>query len=375
MNAQSENDWQSLRKDFPVVQNYTYLDTASSGAISKRTTDCISNFFLDQLHHAAVNRKNWLDKIASARERAAELLGTQPDQIGFTTDVSAGMNFIADRVNPEKEIVLIKDDFPSVNIPWVTRGFKIQWIEKEPDQSISIDKISDAVSSGGKVLALSWVQYNSGFAIDLKEISEICQTSETLLIVDGTQGVGALPISLSELNIDVLIASSFKWQGAGYGISLYYENKHSKFSYPIKLAGWNSLKRFSGELTPENLKTNAPAIEAGHAKYVSLFALDESLKLMQEIGLSNIYNRNKMLSDRLTDKLREADVKFHSPTSENNSSTIICVKATDELYHSLEKENIKVTRRDDYIRFSVHFYNNEKDIDYVMEVLNQVADK
>lgn len=369
MNNIGEIDWQAVRKEFPLVQNYTYLNTASSGAIAKVTTDRISSFYQDQLHHAAINRKNWLNTILSARNRTAALLGTDAEQIGFTSDVSAAMNFVADRVSPDMEIVLIKHDFPSVNIPWITRGFKIRWIEKEADQSISIEKIRGAVNSGNKVLAISWVQYNSGFAIDLKELSDICNESNTLLIVDGTQGVGALPINLSELKIDVMIASSFKWQGAGYGISLYYENRDSKFSYPVKLAGWNSLKRFSGELTPENLKTKAPAIEAGHAKYVSLHALDESLKLMQEIGQENIYRRNKALAKLLKKGLLESGIEFHSPLQADNESTIICVKASEELYQSLEKNEIKVTRRDDYIRLSVHYYNNEEDISHIVETI------
>lgn len=369
MNKTGEIDWQVIREEFPLLQNYTYLNTASSGAIAKVTANRINSFFQDQLHHAAINRENWLDAILSARNRTAALLGTDAERIGFTSDVSVAMNCVADRVSPDKEIVLIKDDFPSVNIPWITRGFKIHWIEKEPDQSISIEKIREAVSSGDKVLAISWVQYNSGFAIDLKELSETCSESNTLFIVDATQGVGALPINLSELKIDVLIASSFKWQGAGYGISLYYENRDSKFSYPIKLAGWNSLKRFSGELTRENLKTSAPAIEAGHAKYVNLHALDESLKLMQKIGFKNIYRRNKVLADLLKKGLLETGIKFHSPLQTDNDSSIICVKASEELYQSLEKNNIKVTRRDDYIRLSVHYYNHEKDIEKVVDIV------
>lgn len=371
MNSYKDIDWQSIREKFPVTGNYTYLNTASSGAIATTTAKKVSGFYEDQLNHAAINRSGWLDAIASARIRSAELLGTSSDHIGFTTDVSAGMNFVADRVSEDKEIVLIKGDFPSVNIPWVTRDFKIKWVGKESDHTISMDKIKEAIGEGSKVVAISWVQYSSGFTIDLKKLSELCNSSNTLLIVDGTQAVGCLPIRLDELNIDVMIASSFKWQGAGYGICLYYENPKSKFTHPIKLAGWNSLKRFSGELTPENLKTNAPAIEAGHAKYASLVALDAGLKFMQDIGLENIYTRNQELKNLLVDKLKATRVVFHSPILANNYSTIVCVKASDQLFEAMEKEQVKVTRRDDYIRLSVHFYNNEVDIEKAITIIEK----
>jgi len=369
MNVDNSVDWQKVREEFPLMGNYTYLNTASSGAISKSTAKVVADFYQDQLQHATINRNNWLDAIKSAREVAANLLGTSSANVGFTTDVSAGINFVADRVAQHKRIVLIKGDFPSVNIPWITKGHSIDWVEKDQDQCISLSEIDKALGAGNKVLAISWVQYSSGFTIDLKELSKICHRKNSLLIVDGTQAVGSLPINLEDLQIDALLASSFKWQGAGYGICLYYENPNSKFDHPIKMTGWNSLKRFSGELTRENLKENAPAIEAGHAKYASLIALNSALLEMSEIGFNEIFKKNQSLRSMLIRELEEVGVHFHSNIVLENQSSIVCIKASDELAQFLDQAAVKVTRRDDYIRLSLHYYNDEQDITNMVEAI------
>ncbi|MGB3468983.1 MAG: aminotransferase class V-fold PLP-dependent enzyme [Cyclobacteriaceae bacterium] len=367
-------DWQRIREEFPVTDSYTYLNTASSGAIAKQTATAITDFYTDQLHHAAIHRNEWLQVISSARKRAADLLNSSADQIGFVGDVSSAMNYVADKISPKKQIILIRGDFPSVNIPWVMRGFTIRWVDQEPDHSISIDKIEKAIDEGGGVVAISWVQYSSGFTIDLKALSDICRKSGTLLVVDGTQGVGAIPIDLQSDRVDVLIASSFKWQGAGYGICLYYERPDADFDSPVKLTGWNSLHRFSGEMNRDNLRTNASAIEAGHAKYASLVALNSGLQLMQQIGWENIYQRNEHLREYLIHRLRKAGVVFHSPVEKNHISTILCIKAQDELYDYFEKNLVKVTKREDYIRLSVHYYNSESDIDRAIELIVNYQD-
>ncbi len=363
MGNKSEINWQEIRSNYPLLNRYTYLNIASSGAISNMTQQTISSYFEDQLHHAAIHRNEWLAVIQSTRERAALLLGTTSDNIGFVSDVSTGMNQLAERVSLDKKVILVEGDFPSVNLPWVSRGFQIDWVNQEEDRSISISSIKKAIGNGGKILAMSWVQYSSGFTIDLEELSFLCKKSNTLLVIDATQGVGNLPVSLDQLQIDVFMASSFKWQAAGYGICIYYEKPElSEILLGRKTTGWNTLNQFDGALTSDNYQVGAQAVEAGHAKYASLYALNSSLGELEVIGYQNIYERNQQLRSVLSEVLTDIGMEFHSPQGLKNQSPILCVKATHDTFNHLTECKVMVTNRKDYIRTSVHFYNNEEDI-------------
>ena len=367
MEQPTQNDWNTIRSSFPLTANYRYFNTASSGAISVETEQAMKQFFEDQLHHAAIHRNDWLDSRKTAKKYAAKLLGVSSDYIAFTTDVSVAMNFAADKIAPETEIVLLRGDFPSVNLPWMSRSFNVRWIDKQEDQSVSRSAIENAIGDGGKALAISLVQYSSGFTLDLKWLSDLCKSKNTLLLVDATQAVGAIPIDLSKTPVDMLTASSFKWQGGGYGVSIYYENPEASFAREAKSVGWNSQKRFGDDYDAANRHQQARAIEGGHAKYASITALESGLRVMNEIGFDRIFQRNQQLRTYLIDALSSLDTSFHSPIYLHDQSPIVCIKASDDLFQHLDQSDIKCTKREDYIRLSVHFYNNEEDIDFLAD--------
>jgi len=364
MENKNQIDWEAIRKNYPVLSQYTYLNIASSGPISKHTHQQILQFHEDQLNHAAIHRQDWIDVREKARKKAASLLGSATENIGFTVDVSSGINQIAERIPKNKQIVLIEGDFPSVNLPWTSRGFQIDWVKKENDRSISIERIKKAIGKGSKLLALSWVQYSSGFTIDLDLLSKICQETNTILLVDATQGLCNIPLDISSLKIDVLLASSFKWQAAGYGICIYYESPSLIEKLEVlKSPGWNSLKEFDGSLDDKNLKSGAKVIESGHPKYLNFQALNSSLKEFENIGYQHIYGRISQLRNLLYEALKSLNLEFHSPIGlATEQSSIICIKATKEMFDYLNSKKIMTTMRDDYIRISIHFFNNEQDI-------------
>ena len=370
MNQKDPIDWNEVRSRFPLTSNYRYFNTASSGAIAQRTATAMNRFYEDQLHHAAVHSKAWMESKAEAKSYAAALIGASSEHIAFTTDVSVSMNFVADKIDPKTEIVLLRGDFPSVNLPWMTRGFSVTWISKNADNSVSKAAIEEAIGDGNKALAISWVQYSSGFTLDMQWLSALCRNKNTLLLVDATQAVGAIPVDMQKTPVDMLVASCFKWQGGGYGISIYYENPDVGFVREAKSIGWNTLKQFGKDYEQANRHQQARAIEGGHAKYANVAALEHGLREMHEIGLHQIYQRVQELRKYLIGGLKGIKVSFHSPVDLPNQSAIVCIKASQALYDHLNQQDIKCTKREDYIRLSVHYYNNEGDIDFLIDQIS-----
>lgn len=355
-------NWEEIRSQYPAAERHTYLNSASSGLISLKTKQALEDHFQDFLLNGGMHRPQWVNEGKSAKELACNLLGCQLNELGFITDVSSGMNLAAERLDPNLEVVLIKGDFPSVGLPWIARGFKINWIEMEEDGSISIDKINDQLKKSRQILSISWVQYSNGFTIDLQQLSEVCSANNAIMVIDGTQGVGNIPISLKDLSVDIFMASSFKWQTGGYGIGLYYENSKSEFKSTTKSIGWNSLKEFGPRLKAENYKDTTEIIEAGHPKYVSLVTLNAALTQLNNIGWNNIYNKVSQMKDQLYQSIINSGLTPIYFSEADNQAPIISVLNENNAFKKLKDKGIIVTRREDYIRLSVHFYNNESDL-------------
>ena len=362
-------NWNEVRDNYPLAKKYTYLDSARTGAISAGTANTLKAHVDDFLIDGALHRDYWIETKEQAREKAARTLDANKSEIGFLTDVSTGMSLVAAAAKQYQSVLLVKDDFPSVGIPWIRSGYQITWVEKETDLSISMGKIEDALKKGIDILAISWVQYNSGYRIDLGKLSSLCHQYGTKLLVDGTQGFCALPVSPSELGIDLFVASAFKWVTGGYGIAIIYMGSEFRKNLKFQAGGWNSLIDFFGSWEgEENYKSTSEFVEMAHPKYANLITLNHALRELHKIGLSHVQTRVMQLSNYLQSQLQQSGIETLSNYDEKESSGIRLMRGNKELFERLEAEKVKVTFREDYFRVSPHFYNTESDIDKLIEV-------
>ncbi len=361
-------NWKEIRNNYPLITKYTYLDNARTGAISTGTADALKEHIDDFLIDGALHREQWIEVRKSARNKVGEILGSQSSEIGFLTDVSTGMSLVAAAMKKYKKVLLIADDFPSVGIPWIRSGFEITWIKKEHDLTIDFEKIEEALKGGIDILSISWVQYNSGYKIDLDILGDLCLKYETKLIVDGTQGFCALPVIPAKSKVHVFVSSAFKWMTSGYGIAVIYIDPELRKDLAFEAGGWNSLVDFFGSWeSAENYKDTAEFIELAHPKYANLITLNHALRELQEIGLAKIHERVTNLSKYLQSNLENAGIETLSNFSDTECSGIRLMRGNKDIFNKLESENVKVTFREDYFRVATHFYNEEEDIDRLID--------
>lgn len=364
-------NWKEIRNNYPLINKYTYLDNARTGAISTGSADALKAHIDDFLIDGALHREQWIQVREAARKKVANVLGSEDSEIGFLTDVSTGMSFVAAAMKKYQRVLLIEDDFPSVGIPWIRSGFEIRWIRKEENRTIELQKIENELKRGIDILAVSWVQYNSGFRIDLNQLGQLCAKYNIKLIVDGTRGFCALPVSPAKSKVHVFVSSAFKWMTSGYGIAVIYIDPELRKELEFQAGGWNSLVDFFGSWeNAENYKSTSEFVELGHPKYANLIMLNHALGELQEIGLDNIQERTASLSNYLQSGLQNAGIETLSNFSESESSGIRLMRGSKELLQKLESNNIKVTFREDYFRVAAHFYNEEGDIDRLIQLID-----
>lgn len=361
-------DWDLIRKNYQLPNQKVYFNSSSFGALSNRTVkvqlECLAswqlngNTILGEAHDAAKYlRKEFLN-----------LLNAQDHQSAVLSDVSTGMNLLAEVFGRDKRIALLDKDFPAVNMPFIGRGFNIQWV-KRANYYHDLSRLEDVLEQGVDVLVMSWVMYNTGQKMDIHAIGELCKKYGTVFALDATQGLGAHSLDLSQVNVDVLLCSCFKWFLAGYGTCMMVCKNSFVRDFPIQAAGQYTIISAEADLLdPDNHRQGIERLELGHIKILPVLALKESFSELVDIGFTSIQERTHQLMKQLHLSLEQSNIEVLTPIQRSNN--IVMIEGTPERVKKLEQANIGCTYRNGLIRFGIYFYNNEDDILALIRALN-----
>ncbi|MEP4534818.1 MAG: aminotransferase class V-fold PLP-dependent enzyme [Cyclobacteriaceae bacterium] len=346
---------EDLRKEFSILEQYTYLNTARFCALPKAVIRA-QHDFLDHLNtHGSWKFDHWSNLYESTRVQAASLIGGEAKQTFFLPNTSLGFNMAAQYL-PKMKVVCLHGDFPSVHMAWESHGFEVQYLDYKSDSFY--DKLSTALALPNQILSLSWIQSQDGFEIDLKRIFDLCKENNHILVLDGTQGLGAIPFKIDpEVNC-LFLASGFKWLMAGYGIAIGHASE-SLLSYLKPMRGWNSLAGMG-------IASGAKSLEVGNATYLNVAALSEGIKLIDKVSVEAICQHNLTLRKHVEEWCKQNGVRFLNYSSR---SSILSMAVETRSYARLVDNNVQVTDQGDFVRISPHFYNNASDIEKMLDLI------
>lgn len=368
-------DWIQIRKQFPAVERCTYLNTAGGAPMCAPATEEAQRYLKEATSYGDAKWDEWVARSEGVRHHLAEVLNATPEEIAFLSNASFGMNTLAEMFGGEGEVLTAADDFPSVTLPWLRRGYPVRFLESDSGGALDCEEIEEAVGQGTRYLVISFVQFATGFRYDLARLGEICRTRDILLVVDATQGFGAFPIDVQQCRIDALVFSCYKWLTAGYGIAPLYVRKEILESRSLPLVGWRSAREPYDLVSDRlDLTDQARGLELGHMPFVGVFALGGALRFLQEIGLHNIETRVQELTQELHVRMADVGVDVSSPRERERRSgiTVLAVPEPKRVATRLQKKNILVAARRNGLRVALHFYNDHDDIDRFTVALTDI---
>lgn len=346
----------------------TYLNTAACGLLDESTLQETNEFYHAMLTESSLASEVIRDKrIPEIRANLASFLGASVSEIAFVPNFSYALNGIVQSLKGTEKVLLLKTDYPSVYEPFRINQFDITWIEVAEDGfTIDISRLKDTLLREQiDMLVISHVQWLSGFKLDIADIGAFCKEHKIVFIVDATQSLGAVQIDMGKIHADVLIASNYKWMNAGFGTGVMYMSASFQKQYPPVIGGHNSYA------TKDNLWQYVPSVrsfEPGHTNLHGLLLLDAAVRLKQAKGMAAIETHNRELTRQLLHHL--TDEMLIGPKSLDNRSSIVYVRADKQLQEYIKENNVVVTRFNEMIRVSMHFYNTETDVMKFIDVLN-----
>ena len=371
------SDWAEIRKQFPVMSRLAYLNSAAAGPVSIASHAAATDYYQKMMTDGDVHWNRWLAEREAVRERLAKFINAEPDEIGFTTNTSSGMNLIVDALEERGEVISSELEFPVTTLPWMHRRIPVHLLPAV-DGAVRVDSIRDAMTHNTGVIALSHVQFSNGFRIDLDELGS--NKGDHALVVNASQSAGAFKIDVKRMQIDALCATGHKWMLAGYGSGFVYLGRNLLQQTRSRALSWLSVEEpfemRNAELRPRH--DTAARIELGCPHFAGIFALGASAKLIAEIGIENLQERILELNRKLTARLAQNNWKVLSPlTSEASRSgeTLIQVDRPAEVVRALFRRGVVVTEKPQGVRAATHFFNDESDIERLVCGLNEIREQ
>jgi cysteine desulfurase / selenocysteine lyase len=372
--ASAEPLWRQYRDEFPVTQNLIYLNHAAVAPLPRRTAVAMQKLAQDALDFGSLHYDRWLDTYEAVRVAAAKLIGAQRNEIGLVKNTSEGISMVAQGLHwhPGDRIVAFREEFPSNYYPWLrleSRRCTVDWLSVHDP----LEKIEHACT-GARLLAISFVQYLSGFRADLNAIGEICQRHHCFFFVDAIQGLGAFPLNVETAHIDALAADGHKWLLGPEGCGILYVRKSRQDSIFPEEFGWTNVAGYNDYSSRDMaLRQDAGRYECGTLNTIGCYGLRASIELLLEAGTERVSAAVLELTDRLLLGAVSKGYEVLGDRTPENAAGIIAIQKpgidSRKVVHDLKQSGILAAPRQGWVRMSPHFYISPEEIDRVIEAL------
>lgn len=310
------------RDAFPVTQRYRYLDHATLGPLPRRVTEAMTRLLEERAAHGSLPLPRWTEAVEAARARAAAFIGARPEEVAFVKNTTEGVLLAAEAIDwrAGDNVVTPEGEFPANAYPWLAlgaRGVELRRVPPDPEGRVRAADLLDRVDGRTRAVALSHVQFSTGFAADLAALGRALKGTGVLLFVDAAQSLGALRLDVRAAGISLLAANSGKWLLGPGGAGIFF-------------CAAGVLDR----LRPTN------------------------------VGWRSV---------RLAGDLRGLGCEVLSPRGPGEGSGIVAFRVPGqpaaEIVSALRERGVVVSLCQEAVRVSPHFYNHEADLDRLLELL------
>ncbi|MEM7476586.1 MAG: aminotransferase class V-fold PLP-dependent enzyme [Planctomycetota bacterium] len=388
---------QALREQMCVTERYAYFDHAAVAPLPSPSSEAIALYAREAAEMGDADWPKWGRKVSDLRECAANLLDVTTNEIALVNSTTQGINLVAEGMpwNNGDNVLIPENEFPSNMVAWQNlkrRGVEVRRVPVAHNGAITAATFRPFLDDRTRVISLSWVGYSTGYRADVGSIVELAhahhgKNGPVLVCLDAIQGLGAFPLNVRDLDLDFVCADGHKWMLGPEGAGLFYiKSKHLDLLQPLGL-GWNSLaasgfQPFRGGELKGALKQNASRYEGGATNISGMHGLGASLELLLDIGVnSEPSTTQRCILDNVASlerKLSKVKLKAHLPVEEEHRSGIVGITwpeaEQDETLlikarNFLLENRIVTSVRGGRLRISTHAYNNEEELERLVQTL------
>lgn len=381
----SEDALLHRRKEFPILQETTYLISNSLGAMPRGVYDNL-RAYADMWATRGVRAwgEGWWDMNVRVGDKVAAIIGAPPNTVSMHQNVSLAQGILLacfDFSGKRNKIVIEDGIFPSVY--YVLRGMlppqaEVEMIKSDDGISVSVEKIIDAIDERTLLVPISHVLFRSAYILDVAEIIEKAHAVGAIVILDGYHAGGIIPVDVTALNVDFYLGGVLKWMCGGPGGAFLYARPDYLKTIRPRLTGWMAHKHpFNFEVAEVDFREDAFHFLNGTPGIPSLYANEAGIDVIAQVGVENIRRKSMRQTALIIERAAKEGYTINSPLDASHRAGTVTLEPNPDCSYAISRELIARNVLVDYraqagIRIAPHFYNSDEEIHHAIDVIGEI---
>ena len=370
-----------LRDRFPIFQKKTYFNSCSQGALSLDVQQAYETYLRDWDEKGSP-WELWVERSETARQAFAGLINADASEVADCTSVSAGVSALASALDfsGERNKVVVSDfEFPTIAQIWhaqETRGARVVHVASAGN-IIPLERFADAIDERTKIVSITHVCFRNGSKLDVPAIVEMAHRRGALVLLDAYQTLGTMPIDVKTLKVDFLAGGVLKYLLASAGLAFLYVRKEFIPDLRPTSIGWFSQANiFAMDIYANTPSPTARRFESGTPPIPSIYAGIAGMRLIQSAGPEKIEAHLREITGAIKEGAMRRGFNLASPVDPNRHGALITLRShkVDLLVKRLEADGVITSSRDNNLRLSPHLYNDQRDVDVLLDCLTKHKD-
>ena len=390
MNHSFSSNFDKNPEHFPIKQEFIYLNNCGIAPLFRQAALASARFMDTHCRRGAAVFQEYGNPLDDLHTEAAKLMETNPQNISFMKNTAEALSLIANGYpfQPGDEIISYVHEYPSNHYPWKMqekRGVKLKLLgnvsvcdlkENPNPGGWSMEELKKSITPKTRIVALSHVQFTSGFAADLTELGELCLANGIDLIIDTAQSLGSLPVLPEKMHISACAGSGWKWLLGPIGSGIMYTSEKFRKSLEVSAAGADIMEQGQNYLNHSwNPHTDGRRFEYSTIEVANAVALTQCFRLIfNHYGPENIKKEIFRLQDLFLEHIDPKKFSSALPETKNRSGilSLLPVKKDDALPSRALSSGLFVGMRGGYLRIAPHIYNDDVEIIKAAAILNSI---
>jgi selenocysteine lyase/cysteine desulfurase len=368
-------------RDFPHLEDISHLSTCAEG-ISPIHVGAAINEYWQHRCQGLVGRGIMQQRMAEAREVAGAFLGLQAEEVTFAGSCAEAYNLLATCLDlkPSDEVIVTDLDFASGVTPWHLAKLKPSvrvWHQR--GGSLELMDLLQLITSRTRLVQLSLISPVNGFHIPWRSIADKVRkmAPQAVIALDVTQALGRVPVAHCA-DADLIVSAGHTWALGIHGAAIVGVPRASAEKLTTRAGGWRHLQtRFNAQRQelPILVQHGAQGFGVGTPSYPAIYALHASLQYIQQVGLDAIVAETDVLMEYLYESLCTLGLQPMATIDQGLRPTgLIAVNHPNarDLQLQLLERGVEIAREGTVMRFSVHGYTTDNDINRLLTLLDKV---
>lgn len=368
-----------------------WLNAAHQGPLPRLAAEAAGDALAAKLAPHRIGDEAFVEVPGRLRELLGRLIGAPAQEIILGNSASWGLQVLANGLpwRPGDEVLVLADEFPATVFPWLVterHGVTVRQLELgEP--VLEPERLQQELSPRTRVVAVNWVRSLTGHVIDIAGLNQVCERSGVHLVLNVTQGLGALPFDVRRHRVAAISCSGFKWLCGPYATGFAWIRPDVLQTMRPVQAYWLALpdgveldlNREGEHRLRDDLGARAYDV-FGTANFLNFIPWAAALEYLLAQGIQAVADHDQALVEQLTRLLEDRGYRFISPTGAGQRAAIVVISAADPArnqaaYRRLTDAGVDAALRAGNIRLSPHLYNTPDQIQYAAATLTGPLDE